>query len=154
MSFKSYFTIAIMHACIVRSISISPLVLAISLPSFFRDPIFLSTPARLQLIFFHSRECAPFLSPCPFFWCRKRRTYTRGEPPISVIWMGNGLTLEVGPPVNDGPGRDPADEMMRAIPPSPAGPCDAFSLRPDRDWETFSMRPRSADNIERASFEK
>lgn len=90
---------------------------------------FLSTPARLGSIFFHSQGCVPFLSPCPFFWCHKRRTYTRGEPPISVIWMGNGLTLEVGPPVNDGPGRDPADEMMRAIPPSPAGPCNAFSLR-------------------------
>lgn len=69
--------------------------------------------------------------------------------------MGNGLTLEVGPPVNDGPGRDPADEMMRAIPPSPSpGPCDAFSLQTDRDWETFSVQPRSADNTERASFEK
>lgn len=115
--------------------------------SFERSDFFLSTPARLRSIFFHLRGWASFLSPCPFFWCHKRRTYTRGESPISVIWMGNGLTLEVGPPVNDGPGRDPADEMMRAIPPSPAGPCDAFSLRPDRDWETFSMRPRSADNM-------
>lgn len=138
---------------IVRSISIFSLVTAVALPSFLRDPIFLFTFARLKPIFFHSRGYASFLS--LFFWCRKRRTYTRGEPPISVIWMGNGLTLEVGPPVNDGPGRDPADEMMRAIPPSPPpDPCDAFSLQTDRDWETFSVRPRSADNTERASFEK
>jgi len=114
---------------IVRFLSKLPLV---QLSSFLQDSIFLSILA--EVIFFTHENACLFSLYVRFSGAIRGARIRKGESPISVIWMDNGLTLEVGPPVNDGPERDPADEMLRAISLSLLpSPIPAFSLRPDRD---------------------